>query len=224
MSFSALLKDPRTFHNEMADFMSSKERIEEGLQHLSYTNGLMTAVIVGPEVVRPNEWMRLIVDTSGQRDSNAQLAMNMLLLDYHKILTSLTTDENVYKPLYWEDENGRPVLRDWAEGFWTGLCLRREAWTRMYDDQEARVALLPILLCLENTKLRPEIEKAGVDMQELIDEALDGLPKKVQYIHDYWQKRQSDGAATFRRVREKVRRNDPCPCGSGRKYKKCCLN
>ena len=22
---------------------------------------------------------------------------------------------------------------------------------------------------------------------------------------------------------EKVRRNDPCPCGSGKKYKKCCL-
>ncbi|NLF16454.1 MAG: hypothetical protein GX595_04250 [Lentisphaerae bacterium] len=21
-----------------------------------------------------------------------------------------------------------------------------------------------------------------------------------------------------------VGRNDPCPCGSGRKYKKCCLN
>ncbi|WP_143821102.1 SEC-C metal-binding domain-containing protein [Motiliproteus sp. MSK22-1] len=22
----------------------------------------------------------------------------------------------------------------------------------------------------------------------------------------------------------KVGRNDPCPCGSGKKYKKCCLN
>jgi preprotein translocase subunit SecA len=23
---------------------------------------------------------------------------------------------------------------------------------------------------------------------------------------------------------KKVARNDPCPCGSGKKYKKCCLN
>ena len=23
---------------------------------------------------------------------------------------------------------------------------------------------------------------------------------------------------------EKVGRNDPCPCGSGKKYKKCCIN
>jgi preprotein translocase subunit SecA len=27
---------------------------------------------------------------------------------------------------------------------------------------------------------------------------------------------------TVRRAQEKVGRNDPCPCGSGKKYKKCC--
>jgi SEC-C motif-containing protein len=30
------------------------------------------------------------------------------------------------------------------------------------------------------------------------------------------------GAGQFRRETPKVGRNDPCPCGSGRKYKKCC--
>jgi len=29
---------------------------------------------------------------------------------------------------------------------------------------------------------------------------------------------------TFKRENPKVGRNDPCPCGSGKKYKKCCLN
>jgi len=28
---------------------------------------------------------------------------------------------------------------------------------------------------------------------------------------------------TFRREGKKIGRNDPCPCGSGKKYKKCCL-
>jgi uncharacterized protein YecA (UPF0149 family) len=27
---------------------------------------------------------------------------------------------------------------------------------------------------------------------------------------------------TFRRPTPKIGRNDPCPCGSGKKYKKCC--
>jgi preprotein translocase subunit SecA len=28
---------------------------------------------------------------------------------------------------------------------------------------------------------------------------------------------------TYRREGRKVGRNDPCPCGSGKKYKKCCM-
>jgi uncharacterized protein len=28
--------------------------------------------------------------------------------------------------------------------------------------------------------------------------------------------------ATLRRAGDKVGRNDPCPCGSGKKFKKCC--
>ena len=27
-----------------------------------------------------------------------------------------------------------------------------------------------------------------------------------------------------KQTRKKIKRNDPCPCGSGKKYKKCCLN
>ncbi len=37
-------------------------------------------------------------------------------------------------------------------------------------------------------------------------------------IHlQYWKNRR-----TIKREEEKVGRNDPCPCGSGKKYKKCC--
>jgi len=31
-----------------------------------------------------------------------------------------------------------------------------------------------------------------------------------------------DGVETYKRIQPKVGRNDPCPCGSGKKYKKCC--
>jgi uncharacterized protein YecA (UPF0149 family) len=29
---------------------------------------------------------------------------------------------------------------------------------------------------------------------------------------------------TYVREEPKIGRNDPCPCGSGKKYKKCCMN
>lgn len=31
-----------------------------------------------------------------------------------------------------------------------------------------------------------------------------------------------DGTESYTRMQPKIGRNDPCPCGSGKKYKKCC--
>ena len=46
-------------------------------------------------------------------------------------------------------------------------------------------------------------------------------PKAVQ---NYTMNRGVEAAAsaTVKRQGEKIGRNDPCPCGSGKKYKKCC--
>ncbi|MCY7347970.1 MAG: SEC-C domain-containing protein, partial [Pyrinomonadaceae bacterium] len=37
----------------------------------------------------------------------------------------------------------------------------------------------------------------------------------------FWE---SEMEGTFARETPKVGKNEPCPCGSGRKYKKCCMN
>jgi preprotein translocase subunit SecA len=52
-------------------------------------------------------------------------------------------------------------------------------------------------------------------------------PENVQYHHaDYEEAlaqpaQQGEEHKPFVRVGEKVGRNDPCPCGSGKKYKQC---
>lgn len=46
--------------------------------------------------------------------------------------------------------------------------------------------------------------------------------EKTSYGH-VEKKTEGSETATYRSG-PKVGRNDPCPCGSGKKYKKCCLN
>jgi hypothetical protein len=52
-----------------------------------------------------------------------------------------------------------------------------------------------------------------------IDEAEgeDGFPPRSSH-------RETPSVETYHREAPKIGRNDPCPCGSGKKYKKCCLN
>ena len=68
----------------------------------------------------------------------------------------------------------------------------------------------------------------------LIKSAIDELSNWYSFSDDAFEHKvghpASDNAlsrlfdAAFERDGPKVGRNDPCPCGSGKKYKKCCLN
>jgi hypothetical protein len=42
-------------------------------------------------------------------------------------------------------------------------------------------------------------------------------------LHDDWEEELAEDVP-FKRETPKIGRNDPCPCGSGKKYKKCCLH
>jgi hypothetical protein len=48
----------------------------------------------------------------------------------------------------------------------------------------------------------------------------DALQARIEGIDEAWKQRAARSARTGG---AKVGRNDPCPCGSGKKYKKCCL-
>ncbi len=57
--------------------------------------------------------------------------------------------------------------------------------------------------------------------------AIDCLPSAAIEMYDFWLNDHEGYSNNFiSRVTNdfKAGRNDPCPCGSGKKYKKCCLN
>ena len=62
-------------------------------------------------------------------------------------------------------------------------------------------------------------KRGGFSSESEEDESIDSIADQGKPGSEY--KRTEEGALV--RKREKVGRNDPCPCGSGKKYKKCCL-
>ena len=72
---------------------------------------------------------------------------------------------------------------------------------------------------------------AAVDEEAMHAEWSSKIAPTVRAIHAYWlpyRRAMSQELTSGRNYRvgvvptAKVGRNDPCPCGSGRKYKKCC--
>ncbi len=60
---------------------------------------------------------------------------------------------------------------------------------------------------------------------ERLAEAPGLIPACVAGIHGFWEEhrgRPTAGPGQAKGRKAKVGRNDPCPCGSGRKHKRCC--
>jgi uncharacterized protein len=223
MSLSAILKDPKAADERLTGFPASKEDVEGGLSALSYADGVITAVIVGPEPIPVSEWMPLIVDISDESlsDEETQLAIGALGFAHSKIVKTLKSRAKDYEPFFWVDRDERLVTQDWAEGFLAGMRLRQAAWEplRMY---EAKMLTGLLSALLQDEKIDAKMVEMGLDPEEIFDIALEALPDLIQALYGI-RKEQALDSGMVRHL-EKTGRNDPCPCGSGRKYKKCCLN
>lgn len=61
---------------------------------------------------------------------------------------------------------------------------------------------------------------SGRDLDHMRNECEEKLPQAVTNIYRFWVAQRS--VRTFRHEQARIGRNEPCPCGSGMKYKRCC--
>ncbi|MCR5666573.1 MAG: SEC-C domain-containing protein [Eubacterium sp.] len=92
---------------------------------------------------------------------------------------------------------------------------------------ESLVEPNPIEEMEEDTKVSLAFDKEKL-YKNMVDARADWLYNLPQW-DDIFDKEKRDAlykeqrqSGTYRREGKKIGRNDPCPCGSGKKYKKCC--
>jgi uncharacterized protein len=179
-------------------------------------DGFFTALAAGPVVVPPAEYRNVLWGGNGEPryDSaeQAQLVEDLLSRHWNTIsmrLQAMFPIDPVVFPVSLEEKG-----RGWVEGFITGMDLCQKEWDPIFR-HEAGTFVWPILSLIADD-LDPEAKP--ITPQERA-EILALLPINVMGIAAFWS------SPTSRRIpvrSEKIGRNEPCPCGSGRKYKKCC--
>jgi uncharacterized protein len=201
------------------EFLSS-DRSPPDCMQLSELDGYLTAIAIGPDLVAPSEWMPVIwgeEEVVFDGESEAQAVLGSLLGHYDAILDKIAAEN--YEPVLWSNQDGAIIAGDWASGFMEGVGLRAEAWAPLFDSDDDGYLLFPILGLCADENGDPLIEIAPEEVDRLTAEAPDILSLCVLGIAGYWKPR---GRAPTVKSTPKAGRNDPCPCGSGEKFKKCC--
>lgn len=194
---------------------------------LSELDGFLAGVIVSPVFIPPSDWLKLV--WGGDDDDSApafdtitevQTLVGLVMQHYNDILKSLETPGQYVAIFDVDTRFDETIWEPWIDGFTRAMALRPQGLTRIAesDDQEAILALTGIALLSDiNT------HDSGMTDEQIgaFDrEAPDLIPQWVEILHQW--RRENDDHQPLSNRRTKIGRNDPCLCGSGKKYKKCC--
>jgi uncharacterized protein len=135
-------------------------------------------------------------------------------------------DDDIHVPLLLEDQAGVVAGNDWARGFWRATLFDLEPWRKMMSDAQGEQALGAIAALAFEHDPDPSrrVMKIEPEQREQFVMALSaGLHTAYRFFAPARRDlaREVRAANTIVRDEPKVGRNDLCPCGSGRKYKRC---
>ena len=203
------------------------DRVSEDAMTLSELDGFLAGIAVGPAPIEPEEWLPLVWGGASEPDfaDEAQMAavLGAIVGLYNDVVSQIA--ERTYIPILWTDDDGAPLPEGWVHAFFEAAGLRLDAWRPLLETERDGFILTPLFaFCTDDQG--PVLPDMSAKERETIRlNASDMIADAVLAVADYWE-RVAQGLDPLRREPVRVAptpgRNDPCSCGSGRKYKKCC--
>ncbi len=215
--------------NELQDFLMS-DATPENCMDMVTMDGFLTAVVSGPEAIMPSEWLSVIWgDKQGpeyETLEQAQNTMNLLMRHMNGIATFLMEMPGTFEPILYVNKVGEKkyeIAEDWCFGYLEGVKLRKEEWKPLTSDDKYADMIMPIitLISSDDDSDFGEIVNTPEKRQRFVDM----LPESIRSIHKFWLERRKPSFSKTpvkNSASSKIGRNMPCPCGSGKKFKKCC--
>ncbi len=233
---------------EFAELDELLEQTPEPLQSVDAVmlDGFLCGVLVQPVLLQPDDWLPYVFDFDGEplpesTDATWRERTTGLVLRRHAALNRAMVEDGWFDPLVLEFDEEHPrelppegepdplaglsdisqSLMPWVAGF-QHAALSFPDLSEMPDDAVmAALARLYRHLPVETDEEREVVETLDREHPlKTLDEAMEELVVTVADLYDLTSE-QRYKVDTIRRDAPKVGRNDPCPCGSGKKFKQC---
>ncbi|NTV95320.1 MAG: UPF0149 family protein [Thiobacillus sp.] len=213
--------------DELDAFLMAEGR-PRAIMDIAMLDGFVTALLTGPNTILPSRWLPevwgetadepMVFDSTAQSERMVDLVMRL----YGARALDLREGADLYDPVvYTREEDGKTVsvIDEWCTGFMRGVQMDPTGWDPLFQSEEDAALMMPMILY--GTETGVEQLNQNESLRARHQNLADALGICVIGIRDYWLPQRKAGA-TVRRTEPKVGRNDPCPCGSGKKFKKCC--
>ena len=200
---------------------------------VSMLDGFLSAIaLLNPPLKEESEWYPYIFNEEGTDcEVDEPETVKRLVTQRLQEIRAFQAQRQFYNPIIFplEDENGEPVtgadgiaaLEPWAMGFYNALA--------QYSDRVDVTEAIEAQLCrihrfLELDESDPDYEqnmaiRAAVEKEHPVRNLEEGMLEMMKGVIEIARLNLPNKPVS--RTTPKVGRNDPCPCGSGKKYKHC---
>ena len=215
---------------ELDHFMLYEVDNDESMT-LDALDGYLHAIAIGPITLHPSQWMPGIWGEGSAMmppvESLEKLnhIMGLIMRLFNSIIAALEDEPREIFPLWNTQEYLGKEYDDaesWTYGFCEGVNLCRREWQPLLETPQGQNWYRPIALLGEDD-FGPQ-QDALTRTPNLRGELALQIPQAVIAIYEYWlpYRQALYEREVAKTLQQKVGRNEPCPCGSEKKFKKCC--
>jgi uncharacterized protein len=209
---------------ELLEYYLDHHGNDHSVLDVSELDGYFAALACAPHMIMPSVWMPGLwggEERSPRWESVEDLQeFNQLIMTfYNYVMAGMNEGEHEAMFMMREvDDQSYTIVDEWCEGFLRGIKL----WGPISATDAIAVekALEPIRLFATERGFE-RLDKLKDDEVEQHQQAIEPAVREL-FLH-FFERRKEQGQPIVK-AGPKVGRNDPCICGSGKKYKQCCLH
>ncbi|MCO1335280.1 UPF0149 family protein [Microbulbifer sp. OS29] len=201
---------------------------DDSILDISELDGFLTALVSGPEMVPPSRWFSEIWGGPGnepewQSEEEMQrfTALLFQLMNSNAMMLMETPAEfrALFRIAEREGEAPFTVAEEWSFGYMRGVDLSQ--WPSLPAELDTQLQAIALHGREEHFDHIHSLSDAV--HQQIVTQ----IEPATRALHHHWLQQRAPELSTNpspHRADPKTGRNDPCPCGSGKKFKRCCLH
>jgi uncharacterized protein len=236
----------KTDIQRLGNFLASADR-PEGTLRFHELQGFLFAIACSPETIAPSEWLPLIGNDESLNfadEKEAQEILGLVMDFYNETNMAVLERSNslpagcVFASDISQNFENTSSIAQWSRGFASGHDWLAELWEGyLFDELDEECGATLMVLSFFSSRQLAEayfeemkpgkcasgdetFEEFAKTMRRMFPDALASYAHLGRSIFEAIQEQESGERQPA--VSSKIGRNEPCPCGSGKKYKKCC--
>jgi uncharacterized protein len=182
--------------------------------------GLFVAMAMGPDHEPAEQWLQAALGDTDEERSHVEPEL-VGLMERFRVATAESLRDGTLALLLYPLRRGRPDYATWCQGFLLGVEIAPTDWYEAADPDDVDELLFPLRVLGDELTDEERSTYTPAAWRKLVLDSEAGFDEAIVRLRDFWSIVRSP-PRTIRHAAPKVGRNEPCPCGSGRKHKHCC--